>query len=470
MDMTEIKLQNTLTGKKEIFKPLKEKEVSFYQCGPTVYWTQHIGNLRAMTIADIINRTFQYLDYKVKFVRNYTDVGHLTSDNDEGEDKMSKGAEKEGLSPKEIADKYIAIFEKDNSALNNLEPTIKPKATENINEVIEMVKIMLEKGYAYQTELAIYFDITKASEYNCLSHQDLEKQKQGAGAGEVSDNDKKNPADFAVWFFKKGKHINALQVWDSPWGVGFPGWHIECSAFIRKFLGPTIDIHMGGIEHISIHHTNEIAQSEAVNNAPLANYWLHNEHLLVDNKKMSKSEGTSYSLEEIKTKGFDPLALRYLFLSAHYRSKQNFTWEALSSAQNGLHNIYRQIKELKNVSPALPDESFKEDFIKTITDDFNIPKALAVIQEVLKSDLVADKKLATLLDFDKVLGLKLAEAISKKETDTEIPEYVLEMKKERDDARAQKDWQKSDELRKEIEREGYILEDSNTGSTIRKTN
>ena len=470
MDMTEIKLQNTLTGKKEIFKPLKEKEVSFYQCGPTVYWTQHIGNLRAMTMADIINRTFQYLDYKVKFVRNYTDVGHLTSDNDEGEDKMSKGAEKEGLSPKEIADKYIAIFEKDNSALNNLEPTIKPKATENINEVIEMVKIMLEKGYAYQTELAIYFDITKASEYNCLSHQDLEKQKQGAGAGEVSDNDKKNPADFAVWFFKIGKHINALQVWDSPWGVGFPGWHIECSAFIRKFLGPTIDIHMGGIEHISIHHTNEIAQSEAVNNAPLANYWLHNEHLLVDNKKMSKSEGTSYSLEEIKTKGFDPLALRYLFLSAHYRSKQNFTWEALSSAQNGLHNIYRQIKELKNVSPALPDESFKEDFIKTITDDFNIPKALAVIQEVLKSDLVADKKLATLLDFDKVLGLKLAEAISKKETDTEIPEYVLEMKKERDDARAQKDWQKSDELRKEIEREGYILEDSNTGSTIRKTN
>jgi cysteinyl-tRNA synthetase len=227
---------------------------------------------------------------------------------------------------------------------------------------------------------------------------------------------------------------------------------------------------MGGIEHISIHHTNEIAQSEAVNNAPLANYWLHNEHLLVDNKKMSKSEGTSYSLEEIKTKGFDPLALRYLFLSAHYRSKQNFTWEALSSAQNGLHNIYRQIKELKNVSPALPDESFKEDFIKTITDDFNIPKALAVIQEVLKSDLVADKKLATLLDFDKVLGLKLAEAISKKETDTEIPEYVLEIKKERDDARAQKDWQKSDELRKEIEREGYILEDSNTGSTIRKTN
>jgi cysteinyl-tRNA synthetase len=177
MDMTEIKLQNTLTGKKEIFKPLKEKEVSFYQCGPTVYWTQHIGNLRAMTMADIINRTFQYLDYKVKFVRNYTDVGHLTSDNDEGEDKMSKGAEKEGLSPKEIADKYIAIFEKDNSALNNLEPTIKPKATENINEVIEMVKIMLEKGYAYQTELAIYFDITKASEYNCLSHQDLEKQK-----------------------------------------------------------------------------------------------------------------------------------------------------------------------------------------------------------------------------------------------------------------------------------------------------
>ncbi|MBN2093993.1 MAG: cysteine--tRNA ligase [Candidatus Zambryskibacteria bacterium] len=483
----EIHLHNTLTSKKEIFKPIKPSMVSFYQCGPTVYWTQHIGNMRAVIMADLINRTFQYLGYKVNFVRNYTDVGHLTSDSDEGEDKIEESAKREGLSPKEITEKYIKIFEEDIRALNNLEPTVKPKATENIDEILDMVQILLDKGFAYETELAIYFDITKARDYNRLSHQILAEQKQGAGSGEVSDSSKKNPADFALWFFKKGKHVNAIQTWDSPWGTGFPGWHIECSAFIRKFLGPTIDIHMGGIEHISIHHTNEIAQSEAVNNAPLAYYWLHNEHLLVDGKKMSKSEGTGYSLAEIKERGFDPMALRYFFLGAHYRSKQNFTWEALEAARNGLQNLREQIRKLATVSAfearyAKPlesekitqrckDNDFKQKFLDAITDDFNIPKALAVLQELLKSNLADDIKLATALDFDKVLGLKLSEIKPENPSASgEIPKEIKELTQKRQKAREEKNWQESDKLRKQIEEMGFEIKDTEEGYEITYNN
>jgi len=469
MAMTDIYLHNTLSGKKEKFQPLKEKEVKFYQCGPTVYWIQHVGNLRAFVMADLINRTFGYLGYKVSFVRNYTDVGHLTSDGDEGEDKIEKSAKSEGLSPKEITDKYIKIFEEDSAALNDLEPEVKPKATENIGEILEMVKIMMEKGFAYQTELAIYFDVAKARDYNRLSHQILEEQKQGAGAGEVNDTNKKNPADFALWFFKKGRHKNALQTWTSPWGIGFPGWHIECSAFVRKFLGKTIDIHMGGIEHIPIHHTNEIAESEAVNGAPLANYWLHNEHLLADGKKMSKSEGTGYSLAEVKQKGFDPLSLRYFFLGAHYRSRQNFTWQALEAADNGLNNLYGQIRELGSVSSESPDKNLKNKFIEAITDDFNIPKALAVVQELLKSDLGESAKLATILDFDKVLGLQIAKNI-KKRTGEKIPDEVLELAEKRFLARKEKDWGKSDNLRNQINALGFEIEDTKEKYEIRKIN
>jgi cysteinyl-tRNA synthetase len=297
---TPIYIYNTLTRKKDLFKPIKKGQVSFYQCGPTVYWTQHIGNMRAMVISDVINRTFKYFDFDVKFVRNYTDVGHLTSDADTGEDKMEKATKRENISPKEISEKYIKIFENDLNDLNTLSPSFKPKATEYIDEIIKMVKILIEKGYAYQTDLAIYFDITKAKDYTKLSKQNLEENITGAGTADVEDPNKKHSADFSVWFFKAGKHKNALQYWKSPFssplvenGEGFPGWHIECSAMIRKILGKTIDIHMGGIEHVPVHHTNEIAQSEAVNNCPLADYWVHNEWLVVDNSKMAKSEGSS---------------------------------------------------------------------------------------------------------------------------------------------------------------------------------
>jgi len=462
-----LKIYNTLTRSKEEFKPIKAGEVKFYQCGPTVYWTQHIGNLRAMTMADLINRVLQYLGYKVNFVRNYTDAGHLTSDADEGEDKIEISAKKENLSPGEIAEKYIKIFEEDTADLNILEPTIKPRATENIDEILEMIKILLDKKCAYRTNLAIYFDVSKAKDYNRLSGQILEEQKI-----EVDDSNKKHPADFVLWFFTTGKHKNALQHWNSPWGEGFPGWHIECSAIVRKFLGKTIDIHMGGIEHIPIHHTNEIAQSEAVNGVPFVNYWLHNEHLLVDNKKMAKSEGTGYSLKEIKEKGFSPLALRYFFLQAHYRSKQNFTWEGLKSAEAGLKHLYNQIKELGDEKGEVSEE-YKNKFMDAASDDFNISKALAIIQELLKDRpcepqgrslrLSDADKLATILDFDKVLGLKISEVFKQEK----IPEEVLKLAEERLLARKKKNWKQADELREKIKKLGYETEDTNEEYTLK---
>ncbi len=406
-------LYNTLTRKKEVFKAIKEGEVLFYQCGPTVYFTQHIGNLRAMVLSDLIRRTFLYNGYQVKFVRNYTDVGHLVSDGDSGEDKMEKGAKREGLSPIKIAEKYIKIFEDDIKDLNTLEPAFKPKATEYIKEMQVMVQDLLDKGFAYSTPLAVYFDISKAKDYTRLSGQNLEKNREGAGVGDVEDPQKKNSADFALWFFRAGKHKEAIQFWPSPFvsplvekGEGFPGWHIECSAMIKALLGEIIDVHMGGIEHISVHHTNEIAQSESVNGVPLANYWLHNEWLTVNNGKMAKSEGTGFSLAEVKEKGFNPLALRYFFLQANYRSKQNFTWEAMQSAQTGFDRLVNNVSALGEVIGKV-DDSFRKEFLEKINNDFNAPQALALTFAVLKSALSSEDKLATILDFDKVLGLNL---------------------------------------------------------------
>jgi len=452
-----IKIYNTLTRKKEIFKPIEKNKVKFYQCGPTVYWIQHIGNMRAMVLADLITRTFKYLNYDVKFVRNYTDVGHLTSDADAGEGKMEKAAKRDKLSPQQVAEKYIKIFENDIKELNTLEPNVKAKATDHIPDIIEMIQILIDKKFAYQTDLAIYFDISKAKNYTKLSRQNLEEQKHGAGSGEISDSQKKHPFDFALWFFKTGKYKNALQTWESAWGIGFPGWHIECSAISNKHLGKTFDIHMGGVEHISIHHTNEIAQSESANGVKFVNYWIHNEHLLINNKKMSKSEGNSYSLEEIKNKGFNPLSLRYFFLQAHYRSKQNFTWSAMKSAQNGLESLRNKIKALGNDYGKI-DKKYQKKFVEKISDNFNFPQALAVTQELLKANLTDKDKLATILDFDKVLGLNL-DKIHKEDKQVKLPKEVLSLMKQRETARQNKQWQKADEIRKEIEKRGYKMKD-----------
>lgn len=471
-----LQIYNTLGRKKEEFVPLRKNEASFYQCGPTVYWTQHLGNMRAMVLADFIVRSFTYLGYKVKFVRNYTDVGHLTSDEDTGEDKLEKSAKKEGLPPEAIADKYIAVFENDLKELNTLSPWQKPRATEYIKDIAKIVQELIDKGYAYATDLAIYFEVAKFENYTRLSGQDLEKNLAEAGKGEVRDPKKKNQMDFALWFFKTGSHQNALQTWpvkfkniNQPTAEGFPGWHIECSAMSRKILGETIDVHMGGVEHIPVHHTNEIAQSEASSGKKFVNYWLHNEHLTVDGGKMSKSAGTAYSLAEVKAKGFDPLAVRYLFCQAHYRSKQNFTWEALASAQVSLANLREQVMSLradKNEAKKLNKKikaDFKNKFISAIEDDFNLPQALAVAWDALKSDLANKEKLDLIFDFDRVFGFDL-----KKFKPATIPADVKKLAEAREKARQGKDWRKSDELRQEIEKMGFLVEDGKDGYKLKK--
>ncbi len=460
-----MKLYNTFSRKIEEFKPISDKKVLFYHCGPTVYWVQHIGNLRAMTWADFIRRSLIYLKYDVKFVRNYTDVGHLTSDQDSGVDKMEKGAKREGLTPQQIADKYIAIFEKDTKSLNIIEPNYKPRASQYIKEMQKMIQTLLDKKYAYITSLAVVYDVSKFPGYNKLNQQKILLNKQGAGKGMVEDPEKKHFADFNLWVFKKGIHKNALQTWTSPWGEGFPGWHIECSVMAKAILGETIDIHMGGVEHISIHHTNEIAQSEAANDKPFAHYWLHNEHLNVDNTKMAKSQGTGFTLKEIIEKGYEPLTLRYFYLSAHYRSKQNFTWEALVAAQSSLKKLKEIVLNLKsNKSHESPKTNeFRQRFLDALSNDFEIPQAVAVMWDMLKSDLSSQQKLELLFDFDKVFGLKLNETAEEK-----IPQEIVNLAEERKSTREKKDFQKSDDLRKKITSLGYSIEDIETGYKIRK--
>lgn len=472
--MENIKIFNTLSKQLESFSPIEKNKVRFYHCGPTVYWTQHIGNLRGMTMGDLVVRTFRYFGYEVLHARNYTDVGHLTGDTvglaDQGEDRMMKSAEKEGVSPDAIAQKYIDQFEADTKAINLLEPTFKPRATEYIQQMIAMVKTLLEKGFAYETDLAVYFDVKKFPQYTELSKQKLENIVKDAGKAEVSDPQKKYPADFALWFFRAGAHDKALQFWPSPFksklienGIGFPGWHIECSVMSKTLLGDTLDLHMGGVEHIPIHHTNEIAQSEAANGVKFVNYWLHNEHLLVDNKKMAKSEGTTYSLQEVLDKGFEPMALRYFFLTAHYRSKQNFSWEALKNAELGLREMRNKVSQLLAKAKPAPVNSetateSKKRFEDALADDINAPAALAVAWETLRSEMAPEEKLGLIFEFDKVLGLKLNETTQKQEL-KEVPEQLKTLLSEREKARKEKNFAKSDEIRKEIDSLGYEIQD-----------
>lgn len=469
-----LKVHNTLVREKQPFTPIEENKVRFYHCGATVYWNQHIGNMRGMVMADLINRSLMYLGYDVSLVRNYTDVGHLTGDNigdaDIGEDKMEKAAKRENTTPEKIAQKYIDQFEKDTQALNVQPPTYTPRATDYIDEMIAMVETLLDKDYAYITPQAIYFDTSKAKDYTRLSGQDLKENKAHAGSGDVIDSDKRNVADFALWFFKTGTHENALQTWKSPFnsplvkeGEGFPGWHIECSAMSRSLLGMTLDIHMGGVEHIPVHHTNEIAQSEAANDADFVHYWIHNEHLTVDGGKMSKSEGTSYLVDDIVKKGFNPLSLRYFFLQAHYRSKQNFTWDALTASETA----YTRLQDKVNILPegGSVDKEYEEKFKKALEDDFNIPECLALAWDMLKSDMSDADKRATLLRFDEVFGLQLRETQVR---ETMAPQEVEQLVEEREMARKNKDWKKADELREEIEKAGFIVKDTDSGSQLTK--
>ncbi|MDD5626210.1 MAG: cysteine--tRNA ligase [Patescibacteria group bacterium] len=544
----ELKLYNTLTRQKEEFKPIKPGFAGIYSCGPTVYWYQHIGNLRCYIFADILKRVLAYDNYQVKQVMNVTDVGHLTSDADEGEDKMEKATrdslyikckkcgktffsgiicpseyfeslalnnyhecicgevtnaikkkgEKEGegdyfhipfekiKESKEIANYYWQIFREDFKKLNISEPDIWCKATEHIKEQIELIKKLEEKGYTYKTSDGIYFDTSKLKDYGKLSGL----KKEGLQAGvRVEMKEKKNSTDFALWKFSLSGQAKRQQEWESPWGIGFPGWHIECSAMSLKYLGEyfdsfgklrvdgeqgrTIDIHTGGEDHISIHHTNEIAQSEAATGKKFVNYWLHGAFLSFKNAKISKSTEIKksaetgknmsgrYTISELEKNNFNPLSYRYLCLSAHYRSSLAFDLESLTAAQNALNNLYQIVGNFPKPTTSISE--IEEKFDQAINDDLNTPKALAIVWDLLKEKYPDEQKMATLLKFDQVLGLDLD-----KIKPIEIPEKISVLAKEREELRKQKKWSEADQVRKKIEDLGFTVEDAEQGSIIKK--
>ncbi len=463
----EIYLYNTLTKEKEIFKPINPDEIKIYSCGPTVYKDATIGNLRTNVFQDVLRRVFQYNEYKIKHVMNITDVGHLVSDGDEGEDKMIKSAREQHKTPLEIAEYYTKLFFKDLEDLNIQTPEIICKATEHISEMLEYVEELLKNGYAYETSTAIYFDISKLDKYPILSNHDLEEQK--AGARVQVDEEKKNPYDFALWIKAPENH---LMKWDSPWGPSYPGWHIECSAMGQKYLGEQFDIHTGGIDLIPTHHENEIAQSKGKCGKIPANYWLHGEYLLINGGKMSKSLNNVYLLKDIEEKGYDPLVYKLFCYSCHYRNKLNFTWEGIEATAKSLERLRNSYQMHLNGTDELEESEkqqlieIKSNFHKAINDDMNMPLALSYVWEVAKFDKKSKEIAKLLAKFDTVLGIKIDK--EKQEISQEIPKEVLEIVKEREQARAQKDWEKSDKLRDKIKEMGYEVKDTKEGSQILK--
>jgi cysteinyl-tRNA synthetase len=470
-----MKLHNTLTRTVETFKPQKDNQVSLYTCGPTVYDYAHIGNFRAFLFYDILRRALEANGFSVNHVMNITDVGHLVSDADEGEDKLEKGALREGKTVWDVAAAYTDAFKHDVQLLNILPPNgyhsakyddPYARATEFIGQQIEMVQLLLDKGFAYLTKQAIYFDITKLADYGVLTGQRLADKEVAARSEVVTDPDKKHPFDFAVWFFTIGNFKDHSMHWPSPWGPGFPGWHLECSAIIHATLGDPIDIHTGGIDHIGTHHPNEMAQTEAAFGHPLARFWVHNEFILVDGTKMSKSKGNFYVMKDILEKGFSPLAYRLLVLQAHYRSELNFTWESLGAAQNSLRTIQAwadlQFQGLNTDNDGLA-LSYKEAVAaikEAVADDLNTPRAIAILNGMINlvdeigadSDTIA----AVLPDIDALLGLDLKER-------QDIPQEQKALIAKRQAARNKKDWAASDELRDTLAAQKIGVRDTGQG-------
>ncbi len=455
-----LRLYNTLSRKIEDFSPISSPDVGIYSCGPTVYDFQHIGHMRRYVGDDILVRVLQYDGYNVKQVMNITDVGHLVSDADEGEDKMEKGAKKFGMSVWEIAKKFETQFLESIDLLNIQRPSVLMHATDYIKDQIELIEILEEKGFTYKISDGIYFDTSKFPNYTHLSRQNLDEIKAGARVEMIKG--KKNPSDFALWKFSP-KNSKRQMEWDSPWGKGFPGWHLECSAMSMRELGPTFDIHTGGIDHINIHHTNEIAQSEAASGRKFVNYWVHHAFLMIEDEKMSKSLGNLYTVEDIVKKGFNPLALRYLYLQTHYRQEMNFTFKALQAAQSALNKLYEEVSSWDK--PKIGCAGLENDFFEAINDDLNMPKALAVLWETVKSDYPSSAKAETLFKFDKVLGLKLAE-VKKRLKNEDIPQEVLKLVKERESLRKQKRFHLADQLRNKIKKLGFEIEDKESGAKI----
>jgi cysteinyl-tRNA synthetase len=453
-----LKLYNTLTRKKETFKPIEKGKVRIYECGPTVYSAPHIGNLMRYIFGDILTRVLLFNNYKVKRVMNVTDVGHLTSDADEGEDKIEKAAAKEGKKAEDIANYYWKIFKEDFKKLNILEPDIWCKATEHIKEQIELIERLEKKGFTYRTSDGIYFDTSKLKDYGKLARLDA----SGLIAGfRVSMGEKRNPTDFALWKFSEepGKR---QQEWDSPWGIGFPGWALECSAMAMKNLGETIDIHTGGEDHIHVHHPNEIAQSEAANGKKFVNYWMHSAFLVSRGEKVSKSKGGLYTISELENKGFKPLAFRYFCLNTHYKKPLEFSLDNLKNSEISYERLKNIIKNLEKGGEI--NKSYIKKFKKEINDDLNMPKALAVLWELLRDEKISsgDKK-RTAEEMDRVLGLDLL-----KQEEIKIPNEIKKLAKEREKAREEKDWGKSDKLRNKIKEKGWVIKDTEKGWEVEK--
>jgi len=464
--MQKIYFYNTLTRKKEEFKPINPPHVGIYSCGPTVYWNQHIGHMYSYVQWDVLVRYLRFSGYDVKWVMNITDVGHMTSDEDTGEDKMEKGAKRENISVWDIAEKYMAQFIKSMDELGIIHPDVLCRATEHINEQIELIKKIDARGFTYKTSTGLVFDTEKFPDYSKFAHLDLKKQK--AGSRVEIDNEKKNPWDFLLWVTNQPNHI---MKWDSPWGSGFPGWHIECTAMSTKYLGDHFDIHTGGVEHIPVHHTNEIAQAYGAFGSRTANYWLHNEWLTLKGEKISKSKGNMILVSDIIEKGYSPLALRYLILNSNYRKGMDFTWEALGSAQNALDRLCSLIISFKSktrtdLSPEkkLKIDQFRKNFNDALSDDLNITKGLSILWEMTKSNIPSEDKYDLALSFDEVLGLGLNKIPNLK---AKIPKEIHELLNERDNLRKMGDFENADRIRKEIEAKGYKVEDTKKGSAVK---
>ena len=465
-----MKLYDSLTKEKTEFKTINNDGiVKMYSCGPTVYYYAHIGNMRAYLFMDTLKRVLEYNHYKVINVMNITDVGHLTSDEDEGEDKMSVSAQKEHKSVYDIADFYTNAFLKDLERLNIKKPTYIVKATDHIKEMIDFIKTLEQKGYTYIISDGVYFDVSKYADYGKLSNMSLEDKLSGARV-EINE-EKRNPQDFALWKFVEPNHI---MKWESPWGLGCPGWHIECSAMAKKYLGDYFDIHTGGIDHLTVHHENEIAQNNCALGHKVVNRWMHCEFLQVDGGKMSKSLNNCYTIQDLIDKGYSPLDFRYFSLQTSYRKKLNFTFEALQASKIALSRLRTLVNSHKNVKRELNSKEilslslYMDKFAEAINDDLNTSSALGIMWDMLKEMPLSEDVYNSAIRMDYVFGLDLDKEIEVKTNDSSIPDEILQLAKERNEAKKNKDYTKADKLREQIKEQGYAIIDNTNGYELKK--
>ncbi len=461
-----MKLYNTLTHEKQEFAPSQGNTVRIYSCGPTVYNYAHIGNLRTYIFMDLLRRTLKWDGYQLRHVMNITDVGHLVSDGDDGEDKMAKTAREQKKTPLEIAAYYTGVFLKDIDRLHISRPEIIARATDHIQEMIDFVVGLDKKGFAYETSDGIYYDISKFPQYGMLSGIHLEDQQAGARV-EVN-SEKRHPADFALW--KKAPKEHIMQ-WESPWGMGYPGWHIECSAMGLKYLGEEFDIHTGGVDHIPIHHENEIAQTCGLLGHPAARFWVHGEFMLVNNGKMSKSLGNTYTVDQLIEKGYDPLDFRYFCLNAHYASKLNFTFDGMDGAKKSLRNLRSAVQKHKDAHGELPPgtaESFRAAFDEAINDDLNIPRALGITWNAARYEIKSDTLYRLIMEMDSILALDLDKIPAQEAETEEADPAILAKIEERAQAKRAKDYARADAIRAELLSQGITLIDTPQGTKYKK--